>query len=472
MSIKQTITPRSENYAKWYQDIIAAAGLAEHASVKGFMIIKPYGYSLWENIQKVLDGKFKAEGVANAYFPLLMPESYIKREAQHIEGFSPELAVVTHAGGKKLEEPLVIRPTSEAIVNEAFARWIQSYRDLPLIINQWANVVRWEMRPRLFLRSTEFLWQEGHTAHATQHEAEAKTKEMLEVYRRFVEDYLAIAVVTGLKTESEKFAGAVETYSIETMAQDGKALQAGTSHFLGQNFAKAFDVKFSNDAGTEQYVWQTSWGVSTRLIGALILAHSDDKGLVLPPRIAPLSAIVVPVTDDQTVLALAEKITDELKESDLVVDIDKRDLRPGVKFFEWEKKGVPIRIELGPKEVAAGEIVVARRDNGAKISVKVSASVSQVKEILEDIQNSLFKKSQALMAEKTKNVEDWPALREAIQNGFARGGWCGARACEDRVKSELQGTIRCIPLEGGQKNGRCVVCGAPASVEVIYAKAY
>jgi len=471
MSKNETITPRGEDYAQWYQDIVAAAGLAEHAPVRGLMVIKPYGYAIWENIQKVLDGQFKATGTANAYFPLLMPESYLKKEAKHIEGFAPEVAVVTHAGGKKLDEPLVIRPTSEAIVNEVFARWIQSYRDLPLNINQWANVIRWELRPRLFLRSTEFLWQEGHTAHASSEEARAKAQEMLELYAKFAREYLAMATVTGEKSESEKFAGAETTFTVEAYMQDGKALQAGTSHFLGQNFAKAFGVKYLDGQGKEQYVWQTSWGVSTRLIGALVMAHSDDKGLVLPPRIAPVQVIIVPVSSDTGIVEQAEKVAETLTKSDVRVEVDKRDERPGPKFFEWEKKGVPLRIEIGPREVHDGELTLARRDTGNKSTAKTDDIAPAVKKILDDIQHSLLTASLHRMKEGTSEADDWPTLTLAIKKGFVEGGWCGNESCEEKVKSELKGSIRCITT-GGKKYAKCAVCGIPAKFTVIYARAY
>lgn len=470
-SANQTITPRGEDYAQWYQDVIAAAGLAEHSAVRGLMVIKPYGYAIWENIQKVLDGQFKATGTANAYFPLLMPESLLKKEAKHIEGFAPEVAMVTHAGGKKLEEPLAIRPTSEAIINESFAKWIQSYRDLPLNINQWANVVRWELRPRLFLRSTEFLWQEGHTAHAARDEAESKANEMLELYKNFTRDYLAMSTVTGEKSESEKFAGAETTLTVEAFMQDGKALQAGTSHFLGQNFAKAFGVKYLDDAGKEQFVWQTSWGMSTRLIGALVMAHSDDKGLVLPPKIAPLQVIIVTVSNDTNVVEQADKIAEMLGKSDIRVEVDKRDERPGPKFFEWEKKGVPLRIEIGPKELNERTLVLVRRDTGEKETVSAEGVESRVKDLLADIQGALLERSEKLMKDGTRSANNWQDLKEAIGQGFVSGGWCGSAGCEEKVKTELKGSIRCI-TDDSKHDDCCAVCGAPAKHAVIYARAY
>src|SRR3989338_7584734 len=411
---EKNLTTRAEDYSQWYLDVIAAADLAEHSPVKGCMVIKPYGYAIWELFQKSLDAKFKEKGVENAYFPLLIPESFLKREAKHVEGFAPEVAVVTHAGGKKLEEPLVLRPTSETIIYETFSKWIHSYRDLPLLINQWANVIRWEMRTRLFLRTTEFLWQEGHTVHATAQEADAYARTMLGVYQKFVEEEMAVPVTPGRKTDSERFAGADITYCIEAMMQDGKALQFGTSHFLGQNFAKAFNVKFSDENNTEQFGWQTSWGVSTRMIGGLIMTHSDDKGLVVPPRVAPIQAVVLPLwfKDEQKteVVAAAEKLAGELKDAGVRIKVDRRDLRPGEKIFGWEKKGVPVRIEVGPKDLAAVVGIVSRRDEdpsssplgkGGKRQVALADLPKEIPKLLEDIQQSLFNRAKKLREEKT-----------------------------------------------------------------------
>ncbi|OQA03803.1 MAG: Proline--tRNA ligase [bacterium ADurb.Bin400] len=470
------ITPRSADYSKWYLDVIREADLAEHAPVKGCMIIKPYGYAIWENIQSAMDKMIKETGVSNAYFPLFIPQSYLTKEAEHVEGFAPECAVVTHAGGKKLEEPFVVRPTSETIMYEVFSRWIQSYRDLPLLINQWANVVRWELRPRLFLRTTEFLWQEGHTAHATEDEAETRTKQMLGVYKKLAEDFLAIPVIDGVKSESEKFAGAVRTYAIEAMMQDGKALQAGTSHMLGQNFAKAFNVKFVDENGAEQYAWQTSWGVSTRLIGALIMAHSDDKGLVLPPNIAPIQVVIVPVwvtnEDKMKVLAESEKMEKQLKDLGLSVKIDSRDLRPGPRFFEWEKKGVPIRIEIGPKDIEKGAYVFARRDTGEKENISIDQAANYTSSLLNIIQNNLFERSLAFRNSHTREVGSYDELKEAITGGFAIAHWCGDAKCEEKIKEETKATIRVLLPEKALKPNKCVLCGGKSDQRAVFAKNY
>ncbi len=488
---KSKITKRSEDFSQWYLDIIEAAQLAEHSPVKGSMVIKPYGYAIWENMQKALDAAFKATGVENAYFPLFIPESFLKREAQHVEGFAPELAVVTHAGGKKLDEPLVVRPTSETIMYDTFSRWIQSYRDLPLLINQWCNVVRWELRPRLFLRTTEFLWQEGHTVHATEAEAETRVRQMLEVYRDFVQDYLAMPVIMGLKTESEKFAGAVYTTCLEAMMQDTKALQVGTSHMLGQNFAKVFNVKFLNEAGQQEYGWQTSWGVSTRLVGALVMAHSDDAGLILPPKIAATQAVVIPIwTSDEEkipVFNAVSKLMADLEAVGIRAKLDDRDGRPGPKFFEWEKKGVPLRIEIGPKDVAKESAVVVRRDTSEKAVVKLNELAQSAVRTLADIQTSLFAKALAFRTENTREVNDWEEFVKIIETngGFIMAHWCGRLECEVKVKAKTKATIRCIPFpaqgglpagvegsaSGGDK-GKCVVCGGKSDGPVVFAKAY
>ena len=472
------ITKRKDDYSKWYLDIIEAADLAEHAPVKGCMVIKPYGYAIWENFQKVLDAKFKETGVKNAYFPLFIPQSFLTKEAQHVEGFAPECAVVTHAGGKKLEEPLVVRPTSETIMYDVFSRWIQSYRDLPLLINQWANVVRWELRPRLFLRTTEFLWQEGHTVHATEEEAEAKAREMLEVYKFFAEDYLAISIVPGKKSESEKFAGAVNTYTIEAMMQDGKALQSGTSHMLGQNFSKPFEVKFLDEKGVCQYGWQTSWGVSTRMIGALIMAHSDDKGLVLPPKIAPTHIVIVPVwvgeEEEKVIFAKADELASDFRKKGFIVEVDKRDGRPGPKFFEWEKKGVPIRIEIGPKDLANKSAMVVRRDTGGKQPIKENEIVSEVTNILEDIQKNLLRKNTEFREKNTIEIDKWEEFKKLFkeENKFVLAHWCESADCEAKIKEETKATIRCIPFDQKQENGECIFCGKPSARRVIFDKAY
>ena len=474
----ERITPRAENYSEWYINIVTEAKLADYSPVKGCMVIRPRGYALWEMIQRALDGMFKATGHQNAYFPLLIPESFLKKEAEHIEGFSPELAVVTHAGGEKLEEALVVRPTSETIIWSMYKKWIQSYRDLPLLINQWANVLRWEKRTRLFLRTTEFLWQEGHTAHASEAEAQEETLRMLEVYRCFAEDYMAVPVLTGVKSQSEKFAGAVNTYAIEAMMQDKKALQAGTSHNLGQNFAKAFEVSFQDKDGNLSLVWATSWGASTRLIGALIMAHSDDKGLVLPPRLAPTQAVVIPIfrNDSKTeVLAYARGLHSVLK-ADFRVEIDEDDQSsPGWKFAEWELRGVPVRIEAGPKDMAAKKAVLVRRDTGEKKPVELGALSTTLAALLDEIQAGLFKKALEFRRANTKAVsgyEDFKAF-QAADGGFAESPWCGSAACEAKIKEDTKATIRVIPF-GWEKRaeGSCLVCGKPASAWAVFAKSY
>ncbi len=472
------ITKRSQDYSRWYLDIVAAADMAEHSSVKGCMVIKPTGYALWEQIQRQLDDMFKETGHVNAYFPLFIPESYLKKEAEHVEGFAPECAVVTHGGGKKLDEPLVVRPTSETIIWSTYQKWIQSYRDLPILINQWANVVRWEMRTRLFLRTTEFLWQEGHTAHATLEEAEEETRRMLDVYRRFAEDYMAIPVWTGVKTESEKFAGALHTYCIEAMMQDRKALQAGTSHNLGQNFARAFDVKFQNEQGELEYVYATSWGVSTRLIGAIIMTHSDDNGLVIPPRLAPLKVALVPIWRDEeqqnTVVERAKKLTENWK-GHISFKVDDRDqYRPGYKFNEWEKKGVPIRLELGPRDLENNSVVAVRRDTGEKITLSQDGLLDKLTDLLEEIQNNLYERARKLRNENTFVEDDFDTFKKKIEDpgGFFWVHWCGKTDCEDAFQETSRATIRLLPLDGEKQSGECIVCGQPSKERVLVAKAY
>lgn len=478
----EKITPRSQDYSQWYVDIIVQAQLADYAPVKGCMIIRPNGYAIWELIQQTLDGMFKESGHVNAYFPLFIPESFMNKEKEHVEGFSPECAVVTHGGGKKLEENLYIRPTSETIIWSMYQKWIQSYRDLPILINQWANVVRWEMRTRLFLRTTEFLWQEGHTAHATFEEAEEETVHILQVYRRFAEEYMALPVYYGRKTNSEKFAGALHTYCIEAMMQDRKALQAGTSHNLGQNFAKAFDVKFQDDKKELQYVWATSWGVSTRLIGALIMAHSDDQGLVLPPKLAPMQVVVVPIFKDDAersaTVAASDRLRTELRSMGVRVHIDDRDqYRPGWKFNEWELKGVPVRVELGPKDLAAGHVVVARRDKkekSDKLTMPIGQAATKIKSLLDDIQDQLLERARAFRDEHTHVVSDYAGLVELMEKdgGFARCYWAGSDDDEARIKEETKATIRCIPFEQTGEKGRCIVTGRETDVQVLFGKAY
>ena len=474
---KMKITKRGEDFSRWYTDVIAAAEMADYAPVKGCMVIRPYGYAIWENFQKVLDKMFKETGHENAYFPLFIPESFLKREEKHVEGFSPELAVVTHAGGKKLEENLVVRPTSETIIYDSFSKWIESWRDLPLLINQWANVVRWEMRTRLFLRTTEFLWQEGHTAHATEDEAEEEVLKMLEIYRKFSEEYLALPVIPGRKSENEKFAGALRTYCIEGMMQDKKALQCGTSHNLGQNFAKVFDVKFLDQEGTKQYAWQTSWGVSTRLIGALIMAHGDDSGIIVPPKIAAAQAVVIPIwkseEEREKVIEVAKKLNDELKESGVGVKLDERDLRPAWKYFEWERKGVPIRIELGPRDIEKSEAVLVRRDTGEKRNVLQKQLADEVKKELVAIQKNLFDRALKFQKENTFETENWEEFKKIMagDGGFVKANWCGETKCELEIKEETKATIRCIPF-GEKASGKCIHCDKKAKEKVIFAQAY
>ena len=475
--IEKKITPRAEDYSAWYLDIISAADLADYGPVKGTMVIKPYGYAIWETTQNILNEKFKETGVQNAYFPMLIPEKLLRKEADHVEGFAPEVAVVTHAGGKKLDEPLVVRPTSETIMYDVFSNWIHSYRDLPLLINQWANVVRWELRPRLFLRTTEFLWQEGHTVHETEADAEARARQMLEIYRDFAENYMAIPVNPGMKSESEKFAGALRTYTIEAMMQDGKALQYATSHNLGQNFAKAFNVKFLDRNNTPQYGWQTSWGLSTRTIGGLIMAHSDDKGLVLPPRIASIQTIITTIAasekDKEIVTKKAEEINKILKTGGIRSQTDVRDIRPGEKYFEWEKKGVPIRVELGPKDIANDSAVLVRRDTGEKTKVSLGTITDSVSKLLEDIQKSLFDRAVAYNKAKTKTVDTWEDFKAAIEAGnFVLAHWSGEKDVEAQIKEETGATIRCIPFSQKKEDGKCIKSGKPSSGRVIFAKAY
>ena len=474
---EKKITSREEDYSQWYLDVIEAADLAENAPVKGCMIIKPSGYALWEKTQQILNEKFKATGVENAYFPMLIPERLLKKEEEHVEGFAPEVAVVTHAGGKKLEEPLVLRPTSETIMYEVFSKWIRSHRDLPLLINQWANVIRWEMRTRLFLRTTEFLWQEGHTVHATNEEAEERVLMMLNIYKDFAENYMAIPTIPGKKSDAEKFAGACGTYTIETMMQDGKALQFATSHNLGQNFAKVFDVTFLDESGTKQYGWQTSWGLSTRVIGALIMTHSDDKGLVLPPKIAPIQVVIIPIIpkewDKQLVNEETQTIFSNLTGEGISVKLDERDLRPGEKFYEWEKKGIPLRIEIGPKDLASNTVIVARRDTGEKKAVLLPELVDTVKSTLELIQNNLFEKAKNRLEENTVKVDTWEEFVKAIEeNKFVKAHWSGDAEVESKIKEETGATVRCFPIGEDKEEGLCIKSGQPSIGRVIFAKSY
>lgn len=474
----QSITKRADDFSQWYLDVIAAADLAEHSEIKGSMIIKPYGYALWERMQRILDDRIKATGHENAYFPLLIPESYLHREKEHVQGFSPELAVVTHAGGAKLDEPLVVRPTSETIMYASFSRWIQSWRDLPLLINQWANVVRWELRPRLFLRTTEFLWQEGHTAHMTEAEAEEEAKKMLEEYRAFVEEYLAVPVIVGQKTDAEKFAGALRTYTIEGLMPDGKALQMGTSHNLGQNFAKVFEVKYLDENNTQQYVWQTSWGVSTRMIGGLIMAHSDDKGLVLPPKIAPIQVVIIPIwktaAEQNAVTDVIARVEQQLSGANIRVKIDTRDGQTfGEKAYAWEKKGVPVRLELGPKDIDKKQVTLARRDQDAKVSVALDETVSVISKILSEMQAQLYQAALKKRTAQSVFVESYQDFVQAVEKGgFVYVPWEGSAEDEAQIKAETKATIRCIPFESSYPGGVCIKTGKKTSRIAVFARAY
>ncbi len=477
---KETITPRSQDYSQWYLDIIAQAELADYAPVRGCMVIRPTGYAIWERIQSALDERIKATGHSNAYFPLFIPMSFLMKEAEHVEGFAPEVAVVTRGGGEELAEPLVVRPTSEAIIGHSFAKWIHSWRDLPLLINQWANVVRWEMRPRLFLRTTEFLWQEGHTAHATEEEAEEETLRILhEVYADFAEKVMALPVIKGRKTENEKFAGALRTYCIEAMMQDGRALQAGTSHNLGQNFARAFDIKYQTADNREEFVWTTSWGVSTRLIGALIMAHSDDEGLVVPPRLAPIQVVVVPIYKGESErVGVLEAIQYIVRQWDgrFRVKVDDRDqVTPGFKFNEWESKGVPVRVEVGPRDVEKGTVAVARRDvpgKAGKQFVPQEGLADHIAALLDDIQDSLYQRALRFREDHTVDVSTYDELKEAIESGFARAYWDGTSEDEARIQAETRATIRLIPFDQPEKPGRCVLTGKETRQVVLFGRAY
>ena len=487
---KQGITSRSENYSEWYNDLVLRADLADYSAVRGCMVIKPNGFAMWELMQRALDDMFKDTGHSNAYFPLFIPESFMKKEADHVEGFAPQCAVVTHGGGKELEEPLYIRPTSETIIWNAYKKWIQSYRDLPLLINQWCNVVRWEMRTRLFLRTLEFLWQEGHTAHATFEEAEEEALTILEVYRRFSEDFMAVPVITGLKTEHEKFAGADHTYCIEALTQDLRAIQAGTSHHLGQNFAKAFDVTFQSPEGKLEYVHATSWGVSTRLVGTLIMAHSDDKGLVAPPRLAPTQVVIVPMGKDEELraktYAAADALACELKatrydEQRIRVKVDKRDKEsPGFKYNDWELKGACIRVELGPRDLESHSCIIARRDTGEKTTLKLQETPEQVPHLLGLMQENLYAKALELRNQNTFRVETWAEFEKIFGGeggaGFVLAHWDGTTETELEISARTKATIRCIPLKpfhpSDAEPGKCVLTGKPSKQRVVFAKAY
>jgi len=488
--MSKEITSRAEDYSQWYIDLVRKAGLADYSAVKGCMVIKPYGFGIWENMRDQLDRMFKETGHVNAYFPLFIPKSFLSKEAAHVEGFAKECAVVTHYRLKnaddgsgvivdpdaKLEEELIVRPTSETIIWNTYRDWIQSYRDLPLLINQWANVVRWEMRTRLFLRTAEFLWQEGHTAHATAQEAIEETRKMLDVYATFAEEWMALPVVKGVKTANERFAGAVDTYCIEALMQDGKALQAGTSHFLGQNFAKAFDVQFSSKDNTLEYVWATSWGVSTRLMGALVMAHSDDEGLIIPPRLAPTQVVIVPIPKPLPELTeVADRIAAELRANGIRVKIDNDDQnRPGYKFAEYEKLGIPVRLALGARDLANGTIEVARRDTKEKSSVTLDGLATTIETLLADIQRTMFERARAYRDDHITRVDTWEQFVEVLdgKSGFISAHWDGTPETEELIKTETKATIRCIPLDNPQEDGVCIRTGKPSTQRVLFARAY
>ncbi|WP_340066109.1 proline--tRNA ligase [Ascidiimonas aurantiaca] len=489
----KNLTKRSEDYSKWYNELVVKADLAENSGVRGCMVIKPYGYAIWEKMQAELDRMFKETGHENAYFPLFIPKSYLSREADHVEGFAKECAVVTHYRLKnaddgsgltvdpeaKLEEELIVRPTSETIIWDTYRKWVQSYRDLPIMVNQWANVVRWEMRTRLFLRTTEFLWQEGHTAHATRDEAIAEAEQMMNVYADFAENYMGVPVIKGVKTESERFAGAEETYCIEALMQDGKALQAGTSHFLGQNFAKAFDVKFATQEGKQEFVWATSWGVSTRLMGALVMTHSDDNGLVLPPNLAPIQVVIVPIYKGKEQLdAITEKVSPlikSLRQNGVSVKFDNRDThKPGWKFNEYELKGVPIRIAIGQRDLENGTYEIARRDTLAKETVNETEVIERITFLLKDIQSSIFEKARAYRDAHITEVNTFDEFKEVLESkgGFLAAHWDGTPETEEKIKNMTKATIRCIPLNSNTENGSCILSGKPSNRRVLFAKAY
>jgi len=470
------ITPRSEDFSRWYLDLVRRAELADYSPVKGCMVIRPYGYAMWELLQQALDARIKATGHVNAYFPLFIPNGLLTKEAEHVEGFSPQVAYVTHAGGEELEEKLVVRPTSEAIIGTMYANWVQSWRDLPILINQWANVVRWEKKTYPFLRTTEFLWQEGHTAHETEEEAETETLKILDLYADVCESVLAMPVVKGRKTDSEKFAGALRTYSIEALMGDGRALQAGTSHNLGQNFAKAFDIKFQARDKSVQYVWGTSWGVTTRLIGGLIMTHGDDSGLVLPPKIAPYQVVVVPIGREnwrETVLPKAQEIQRALQAAGVRVTLDERDERPGWKFAEWELRGVPLRVEIGPKDIEKAAVLVARRDTREKQSLPIDGLPARLLQLLDEVQANLHQRARQFRDEHTQRATSYAEFKGILEGrpGFVISPWCGSAECESQIKADTQATIRNIP-NASVPSGNCVRCDNPAKHEAWFAKAY
>ena len=474
----EKLTPRNENYSEWYNQVIQRAEMADYAPVRGCMVVRPYGWALWENIQQALDSRFKATGHVNAAFPLFIPMSFLEKEKEHVEGFSPELAVVTIGGGEKLEEPLVVRPTSETIIGYMYSKWIKSYRDLPLLINQWGNVVRWEMRTRLFLRTLEFYWQEGHTAHATEKEAEEETLRMLDIYTRFAIDEAAVPVIPGRKSSTEKFAGAIHSYSIEAMMGDTKALQAGTSHLLGQNFARAFNIQYLDVNNELQYCWTTSWGVSTRFIGAIIMTHGDDQGLIMPPRLAPIQVVIVPSykndAERSIVMPVVEQVRDRLTGLRVKVD-DRSELTPGFKFNDWEMRGVPLRLEIGPKDVEKGSVMAARRDipgREGKVILAQDNLMASVQNLLAQIHTSLYERAKSFRDSHIEEVDTYEELSAAVEKGWAYAWWCGNPACETRVKEDTKATTRCIPMDQPGGKGKCVVCGEEAHEKIYFAKAY
>jgi prolyl-tRNA synthetase len=482
MSEEQRITPRAKDFSEWYNDVIMRAELADYSPVRGCMVIRPRGYRVWELMQQALDGMFKETGHENAYFPLFIPQSFLAKEADHVEGFAPQLAVVTHGGGKELEEPLIVRPTSETIIYSLLSKWIQSYRDLPVLLNQWCNVVRWEMRTRLFLRTTEFLWQEGHTAHATSEEAESEARLILGIYRRFMEEWMAMPVLTGLKTDSERFAGAVRTYACEALMQDNRALQAGTSHFLGQNFARAFDTKYQTASGGLDYVWSTSWGVSTRLIGGLILTHSDDNGWVCPPKLAPVQVVIVPIwktdTERQAVMQTGSGVLESLKRGGMRATLDDRDgMKPGAKYYEWEGRGVPIRLEIGPRDVSQGQMMLARRTGGGKLPVKLGEIEGAVRATLDTVQREMLQTAGTRREQNTIRGATRQQLIDLMEGpgGFAYGGFCGRVECEAAIKEATKATVRVLPdpeFRSKPAPSTCTWCGQPAVTEAVWARAY
>lgn len=472
------ITSKEKDFSQWYVDVVRKTELADYTTIKGCMVIRPYGYALWENMQAGLDRRIKETGHKNAYFPLFIPESLLKKEAEHVKGFAPELAWVTEGGSQKLEERLAIRPTSEAIICSLYSKWVRSWRDLPILINQWVNIVRWEKVTRLFLRTTEFLWQEGHTAHKNEQEAEEETLKILnQVYRDYIENDLAIPVIIGKKTEKEKFAGALHTYTLEALMTDGKVLQAGTSHNLGQNFAKAFNIKYLDEDQQEKYVWQTSWGTSTRLIGALVMVHGDDRGLNLPPKVAPVQVIIIPIMFDKTKKEVRNKAEDiiTILKKDFRVEIDGRDeYTPGWKFNEWEMKGVPLRLEIGPKDLVKGQVMVVRRDTGEKMAVKEEKLAETVEKLLNNIQENLFNKAKSFLQKNIREASDYNKFKEVIEKkrGLIKTYWCGNKDCEDKIKEETKANIRCIPFEQEEASGKCIYCGKESSTLVYFARAY